>query len=109
MASRRAGDFQRSGLAPRADARSSNRLPLFEGHGGRSSRTVGLSFAIVTQHQLRIARFVLGTAFAGLGIWALAKAEYGMGAIFLVLSAVWLLMAIFSDRLAAMRDRRRAS
>jgi hypothetical protein len=69
---------------------------------------VGLSFAIVTQHQLRIARFVLAVAFAGLGIWALAKADYGSGAMYIVFSAAWLLIALFSDRLAAMRDRRRA-
>jgi hypothetical protein len=46
-------------------------------------------------------------AFAGLGVWALAKGDYGMGAIYVVFSAAWLLMAVLSDRLAAMRDRRR--
>jgi hypothetical protein len=62
----------------------------------------------VTLHQLRIARVFLAAAFAGLGIWALPKADYGMGAIFVVFGATWLLIAVFSDRLGAMRDRRRA-
>jgi len=62
----------------------------------------------VSQNQLRISRFVFAVAFAGLGIWALAKADYVTGAIYIVFSAAWLLMGVFSDRLAAMRDRRRS-
>jgi hypothetical protein len=62
----------------------------------------------VTQRQVRISRFVFTVAFAGLGIWALAKADYAMGAIYLAFSVAWLLLGVFSERLATMRDRRRA-
>jgi hypothetical protein len=55
---------------------------------------------------LRISRFVLAVAFAGLGIWALAKANYVTGAIYIVFSSAWLLMGVVSDRLAARRVRR---
>jgi hypothetical protein len=49
----------------------------------------------VTPRQLRFSRLFIGVLFAGLGIWALADANYGMGAFWLVASAFWLLMGAF--------------
>jgi len=57
---------------------------------------------------MRVIRLALAVAFAGLGIWALARADYGFGAMYIAFSAAWVLIAVFSDRLAAMRDRRGA-
>jgi hypothetical protein len=57
---------------------------------------------------LRISRFVFAVAFAGLGVWALVKGDNSMGVIYIAISAAWLLMGIFSERLAAMRGRHRA-
>jgi hypothetical protein len=56
---------------------------------------------------MRITQFALAVAFAGLGIWGLARADYGFGAMYLAFSAAWVLIAVFSDRLAAIRERSR--
>jgi len=53
--------------------------------------------------QLRIAQWTLAFAFVGLGVWGLAKAEYGMGAFWLVIGVLWLGIAAFGDRLRAAR------
>jgi hypothetical protein len=57
----------------------------------------------VSLRQTRWSRFVFAVLFAGMGIWALIKADYGIGAIFIVLGALWLLLAIFSDHIATLR------
>ena len=62
-----------------------------------------LSCSTVTVRQTRWFRFVLAAAFAVMGIWALVKADYGLGAIFIVFAAAWLLLAIFSDYIATLR------
>jgi hypothetical protein len=48
-------------------------------------------------------RFIFAAAFAVMGIWALVKSDYGIGAGFIVFAAAWLLLAIFSDRVATLR------
>ena len=55
----------------------------------------------------RVLQFILSVAFAGLGVWRLAKAEYAFSAFYLVLSAFWLLMAAYGNRLIAARTRQR--
>lgn len=55
----------------------------------------------------RVLQFILSAAFAGLVVWGLTKAEYAIGAFYFVLSAFWLLMAAYGNRLIAARTRRR--
>lgn len=62
----------------------------------------------MTSHQFRICGIVLSVAFAALGIWALAKAEYGTGTFWLVTSVAWLLLAFLRDKFVAARERQRA-
>ncbi len=59
----------------------------------------------MSRYQGRLSRIVFAVAFAGLGIWSLIKAEYGLGAIFIVFSVAWLLLAIYSDKLAELWGR----
>lgn len=73
-----------------------------------NSNSPSLSLVAVSAGQLRIGRFGLAAAFAGLGVWGFAKADYGLGAFWVVLSVAWLLMAVFSERLSASRQSRRA-
>ncbi|HEX6687955.1 MAG TPA: hypothetical protein VF085_04735 [Solirubrobacterales bacterium] len=53
-------------------------------------------------------QLVLSVAFAGLGIWSLAKGDHVKGALYLAISVGWLLIAAFRDRLVAARKRQRA-
>lgn len=62
----------------------------------------------MTSRQFRIGGFFLSAAFAALGIWALADAEYAKGAFWLVMSVAWLLLAFFRDKFVAARQRQRA-
>lgn len=57
---------------------------------------------------MRIGQLVLSVAFAGLGIWALAKGDHLSGAFWLAISVAWLLIAAFRERLLAARKRQRA-
>ena len=57
---------------------------------------------------MRIGQIVLSVAFAGLGIWGLAKGEHFGGVLYLVISVAWLLIAVFRDRFVAARKRHRA-
>jgi hypothetical protein len=66
-----------------------------------------LTSGAVTSTQLRICQFMLSVAFAGLGVWGLAKAEYGIGAFNFALGTFWLLMAAYGNRLVAARTRQR--
>jgi hypothetical protein len=63
---------------------------------------------IVTSREMRIGQLVLSVAFAGLGIWSLAKGDYAEGAFYLAISVAWLLIAAFRDRLVAARKRQRS-
>jgi hypothetical protein len=63
---------------------------------------------IVTSRAMRIGQFVLSVAFAGLGIWSLAKGDHFKGAFYLAVSVAWLLIAAFRDRVVAVRKRQRA-
>jgi len=51
---------------------------------------------------------VLATAFAALGIWALAESRYATGAFWLVISIAWLLLALFRDKFVDARKRQSA-
>jgi hypothetical protein len=62
----------------------------------------------MTSRQFRIGGLVLSAAFAALGVWALAEAEYGTGTFWLVMSVAWLLLAFFRDKFVAARERQRA-
>jgi hypothetical protein len=62
----------------------------------------------VTSREIRIGQFVVSVAFAGLGIWALAKGDHFEGAFYLAIGVAWLLIATFRDRLVAARKRQRA-
>ena len=62
----------------------------------------------MTSRQFRIGGLVLAAANAALGIWALAEANYGTGALWLVISVAWLLLAFFRDKLVSARERQRA-
>ena len=57
---------------------------------------------------MRIGRLALFVAYMGLGIWALAKANYLFGAFWLAIAVAWLLMAVFmSKRLTSHPDSER--
>jgi hypothetical protein len=62
----------------------------------------------VTSRSVRIGQLFLAVAFAGLGIWALAKGEHFKGVFYLAASVAWVLIAAFRDRLVAARKRQRA-
>lgn len=62
----------------------------------------------VTSCRMRIGQLVLSVAFAGLAIWSLAEGDHLQGALYLAISAAWLLIAAFKDRLVATRKRQRA-
>jgi hypothetical protein len=62
----------------------------------------------MTSRQFRIGGLVLAAANAALGIWALAEANYGTGAFWLVISVAWLLLAFFRDKFVAAWERKRA-
>lgn len=62
----------------------------------------------MTSRQFRIGGLVLSAAFAALGIWALADAEYAKGAFWLAISVGWLLLASFRDKFVGAQERRRA-
>lgn len=62
----------------------------------------------MTSRQLRIGGLVLSAAYAALGLWALAEAQYGTGAFWLVMSVAWLLLTFFRDKFAAAWERQRA-
>lgn len=57
---------------------------------------------------MRIGQLALSVAFAGLGIWSLAKGDHLEGAFYLAIGIAWLLIAAFRDRLVAARKRQRA-
>jgi hypothetical protein len=61
----------------------------------------------MTSRQFRIGGLIISVGFAALGIWALAEGRYATGAFQLVLSAGWLLLAFFRDKLVAARERQR--
>lgn len=62
----------------------------------------------MTSRQFRIGGLILATAFAALGIGALAEARYATGAFWLVISVAWLLLALFRDKFVTARERQRA-
>lgn len=61
----------------------------------------------MTSRQFRIAGLALSAAFAALGIWALAEARYGTGALWLLLSVGWMLNARFPNYTLRAQERRR--
>lgn len=50
----------------------------------------------MTSRQSRLYRLFISVLFAGFGIWALADAEYLMGAFWVVASVAWLLTVAFN-------------
>jgi hypothetical protein len=58
---------------------------------------------------MRIGQIVLSVAFAGLGIWALAKGDHFGGVFYLAVSVAWLLNGAFRDRFVAARKRQRGA
>jgi hypothetical protein len=71
-------------------------------------RPRSLAIRRMTSRQFRIGGLILATAFAALGIGALAEANYGTGAFWLVISVGWLLLAFFRDKFVAALERQRA-
>lgn len=61
----------------------------------------------MTPRQFRIGGLVLSVANAAFGIWALAEAKYGTGALWLAMSVLWMLLALFSNNTLRMQERRR--
>ena len=61
----------------------------------------------MTSRQFRVGGLVLSAAFAALGIWVLAEAKYGTGAFWLVVSAMWLLLAFFRNNVLQRAQERR--